>query len=99
MIFQAMRSDDRLVKVYGLQAEYEINDENRKAYLITNGNAIEVPYMSALDQIAGWREHDERVYKYNVTVTGKQFYLWAGLALILAASVVTVWALVGGWFA
>ena len=55
--------------------------------------------MSALDQIAGWREHDERVYKYNVTVTGKQFYLWAGLAMIIAASAVTVWALVGGWFA
>jgi len=98
MIFERMNGNSRLVKVYQETVSFEINDESQQAHKLTgDGRMVSVPYTHALSMIAGYRERDERVYRYELKVSPRKFYSVAGWTLITVTSLWALWLLVRGW--
>lgn len=97
MIFQAMKEGSRIVKIYREEAQYEINDETRKAFKFSDDKRIiQIPYTAALSQIASHREHDNRVYRYELKVSQRTFSKWFGWTLLGVTIFLAAYLLITG---
>lgn len=85
------------MQVYRKEAQYEIDDEQRKAFKFTSDNrVIQLPYTAALAQVAGHREHDNRVYRYELKVSRRTFSKWFGWTLLGVTIFLAVYLLITG---